>query len=89
VPNARPCLVSLTDTSGVQHSVEVVAGSLYEAAALAILEFRQCPYVEAEPGVGITLTITVKPPASSHQVRVGKLHSWLEGAGIIPVLTNI
>ena len=34
------CRVSFTD-SGIEHAVEVSADSLYEAAALAIAEFRK------------------------------------------------
>jgi hypothetical protein len=35
VPTARTCLVSVTDTEGIRHTVEITAGSLDEAAAIA------------------------------------------------------
>jgi hypothetical protein len=34
------CRVSLTDTNGIPYDVEVQAESLYEAVALAVVEFR-------------------------------------------------
>jgi hypothetical protein len=37
----RACAVSFTDSEGVQHSVQVSAASLYEAAAEALAAFRQ------------------------------------------------
>ena len=44
----RSCFVSFTDSYGLQHSVEVTAESLYEAAVLAIKLFREH---DCEPGV--------------------------------------
>jgi hypothetical protein len=46
VPTARTCLVSFTDSENIGHSVEVVASTLYEAAVLAIAQFRSCVHVE-------------------------------------------
>ena len=37
----KKCLVSFRDTAGVEHVAEVVAESLYEAAALALKQFRR------------------------------------------------
>jgi len=34
------CLVSFTDTENIRHAVEVSATALYEAAVLAMMEFR-------------------------------------------------
>jgi len=41
VPSARTCLVSFIDSEGIRHSVEVTASTLYQAAALAIGDFRR------------------------------------------------
>jgi hypothetical protein len=38
---SRSCVVSFTDADGVEHSVRVSAASLYEAAVLALAEFRR------------------------------------------------
>ena len=39
MPNQRKCIVTLRDHEGVEHAAELVAESLYEAAALAIHSF--------------------------------------------------
>jgi hypothetical protein len=69
VPTARTCYVSFTDTNGIRHVVEVAATTLYEAATLAIAEFRRCGFTENALGPATRLTVTVKPPATSHEVQ--------------------
>ena len=64
--------------------VEVAAGSLYEAAALAVAEFRRCGFADTRTGPATRLTIAVEAPATTHQLSVGKLNSWLEGSGRSP-----
>jgi hypothetical protein len=49
VPTSRTCLVSFTDSEGIRHAVEVEASSLYEAAALAIGEFRDLSTAQETP----------------------------------------
>jgi hypothetical protein len=60
VPTARTCLVSFTDTNGFRHAVEVAASTLYEAATLAIAEFRRCGFMENAPGSATRLTVSVE-----------------------------
>jgi len=84
VPTARTCLVSFTDSEGIRHSVEVAAGTLYEAAALAIGEFRRCGFTADAPGPATRLTVTVQAPATSHEVRVSKIEAWLQSGGTSP-----
>ena len=79
VPNTRTCRVSFTDTEGIVHAVQVPAASLYEAAALAVAEFRRCGFMnDATPGPATRLTVTVEAPLSVHELPVGKLMRWLE-----------
>jgi len=79
VPNTRTCRVSFTDTQGIMHAVQVPAASLYEAAALAVAEFRRCGFMsDATPGPATRLTVTVEAPLSVHELPVGKLMRWLE-----------
>jgi hypothetical protein len=84
VPTARTCHVSFTDSEGIQHAVEVSASTLYEAAALAIAEFRRCGFTVNAPGPATRLAIAVKAPATSHEVRVSKIEAWLESGGRSP-----
>jgi len=78
---ARTCLVTFTDSDGIRHSVEVTATTLYEAAALAINEFRRCRSTSNAPGPATRLTVALKTPATSHEVRWGKIEAWLQSAG--------
>ena len=84
VPTTRTCLVSFTDSEGIRHAVEVAASSLYEAAALAIAEFRRCGFTANAPGPATRLTVTVQAPATSHEVRLSKIEAWLESGGRSP-----
>jgi hypothetical protein len=84
VPISRTCLVSFTDSEGIRHAVEVAANSLYEAAALAIGEFRRCGFTADAPGPATRLTVAVQAPATAHEVRVSKIEAWLQGAGKSP-----
>ena len=84
MPTARICLVSFIDSESIQHAVEVSASTLYEAAALAIAEFRRCGFTAHAPGQATRLTVTVKAPATSHEVRVSKIEAWLQGGGRSP-----
>jgi hypothetical protein len=81
VPPAPTCLVSFTDSEGIQHAVEVSASTLYEAAALAIAEFRRCGFTAHAPGHATRLTVRVKAPPTSHEVRLSKIEAWLQSGG--------
>lgn len=71
------CVVFFTDTESVRHSVEVEARSLYEAAALALAEFRSSGVVE-EIGPATRLSIAVRRPETIHELAVGKVEAWLQ-----------
>ena len=82
---ARVCIVSFKDASGVVHSVEVAAESLYEAAALALAEFRSSPMLNGNlPGPATTFTIAVKGPSTEHAVCLNRLFTWLRSSGKTP-----
>src|SRR5437879_9997180 len=65
VPTARTCLVSFTDSENIRHAVEVSATTLYEAAVLAMAEFRRCGFTANAPGPVTRLTVKVQSPATS------------------------
>src|SRR5215475_7189201 len=71
------CKVSFTDGEGVSHSVTLAASSLYEAAALAVAEFKKSGFEPVDVGPGAKLTIAVEAPAMTHELTVGKLEAWL------------
>jgi hypothetical protein len=53
------------------------ASTLYEAATLAIAEFRRCGFAENAPRPATRLTLTVKAAATSHEVQWGKIETWI------------
>lgn len=83
VPSSR-CTVSFTDTNGITHSVNVSAGSLFEAAALAVAEFRRCGFADAAPGPGTILDVAVQSPSTAHSLRASQLAGWLRSSGKSP-----
>jgi hypothetical protein len=44
-------------------------------------EFRKCGFAENAPGPATSVTVAVKSPATSHEVRCGKVEAWLQSAG--------
>jgi hypothetical protein len=60
-------VVSFVDSIGIRHSVEVAAESLYEAAALAVREFRRHPWVDdVEPGSVTPLSLFARRSVELH-----------------------
>lgn len=82
--NLRSCLVSFTDTEGVEHAIRVPAESLYEAAIEAMAAFRRGAFAEMTFGSATRLRIRVKAPEEEHTVTVGKVLSWLDGGARSP-----
>jgi hypothetical protein len=58
----RTCTVSFMGPSGVRHSVEVTAESVYEAAALGVSALRNSGWADAI-APGTELEIQVREPA--------------------------
>ncbi len=74
----KTCKVSCFDLRGVEHAIEVSAGSVYEAVAQALRIFRDKEWVE-DIGRGQTpISVKVKHPEIEHTVRVQDLERWLE-----------
>jgi len=74
----RTCLVSCEDLNGIEHTVEITAGTLYEAVAQALRLFRENDWV-GEIGKGLTtIKVVVKQPPVAHHVRVKDFERWLE-----------
>ena len=84
VPTVRSCLVSFTDTEGIEHSVRIAAESLYEAAIEAMAAFRHGAFADMTFGPATPLRIRVRAPEEEHTVTVGKVLSWLDGVARSP-----
>ena len=74
------CIVSYLDMEGVRHTVEVEAGSLYEAAALAIRTFREH---DCEPGRAANMEVEVRSSVT-HTVTPMRIYEWLNGGSKSP-----
>lgn len=79
----QTCIVTLTDSRGVRHTVDVVAESLFEAAGLALVAFKQDGWTESF-GPATRIEVEVRPPAVRHLVSVLQIQRWLQGATISP-----
>ena len=71
---ARACKVSFVEL-GAQHTAGVDAESAYEAAVLALKQFRHKPYVKG-PGRYTVLEIQVEAPARI-KLKVAEVLEWL------------
>jgi hypothetical protein len=73
----KRCRVSFTDSDGVEHTVEVEAGSLYEAVGLAIDRFRRCEHVKYEPAASHAFTVEPREPGTEHRLTRKVFDEWL------------
>jgi hypothetical protein len=80
----QQCKVSYSGTDGIEHSVEVSAATLFEAAARAVAEFRKAELIECPPGPGVQLRVEVRAPATTHIVPFARVQSWLSVVGRSP-----
>ena len=72
------CRVSFTDSEKLEHAVEVEAGSLYEAVALAVADFRQDPLLKDGPGANTEFTVAVLKSPPEHRIRLNQVEKWAE-----------
>lgn len=79
----KTCLVTVTDVRGVRHSVEVVAGSLFEAGVLGLSALKGDAWTE-DIGPATRLEVQVQEPAVKHTLSVLQIKRWLDGASISP-----
>jgi hypothetical protein len=81
---ARSCRVSLEDANGVEHAVEVLADSLYEAAALGLAMLTKSAWADHKPGPLTRLRVEVREPAVEHSVTIQQLRRWADRTPISP-----
>jgi hypothetical protein len=79
----RICTVGFKSPTGISHSVEVEAQSLYEAAALGLARLKQDGWIEGL-GPSTRLEIEARPPATQHVISVQQLQRWINGTASSP-----
>ena len=75
----RRARVTARDHEGTSHTVEVNAGSLFEAAALALAAYREEGWLGELPA-NAALEVLVLPPPVRHVVTLAAVERWLEAA---------
>jgi hypothetical protein len=78
----RTCTVSFSGPSGIRHSVDVTAESVYEAAALGLSALRKSGWADAV-ALGTELEIQVREPPTCHRITV-QIHRWCDGIAASP-----
>ena len=76
----RRCEVAFTDHKGVRHSVVVDAETLNEAICMAVVAFKQDPWLERVHS-HTRLEVEVREPGTKHSLTLGAVEKWLEGHG--------
>jgi hypothetical protein len=77
----RQCVVTFRDAEGVEHAVDVTAESLYEAAALALQQFRRSEWSRGASLDTGTFKVEVCEPATFYRLKVADLERWLARSG--------
>ena len=78
----RACRVTVADTSGGNHSVEVTAGTLYEAVALGLAALRSDSW--ADELVHGDVRVSVRSVEAEHTVKIAEFYQWIERSGGSP-----
>lgn len=79
----RTCTVSFTGPSGIRHSVDVLAESLFEAGALGVSAFRRSGWADVI-APGTELDIAVREPPVSHRITLQQIQRWCDGVAVNP-----
>jgi hypothetical protein len=87
----RTCIVTLTDSRGIRHSVEVKAESLFEAAGLALHALRSASDATGKSGEWVDtigpatkLDVEVREPVVRHTITVQQLERYIESTARTP-----
>jgi hypothetical protein len=80
----RSCKVTIEDLNGVRHTVEVTAGSLYEAVALGMAAIRADEWVSGvAQGMNPVRVRAMNVPVE-HEVKLMDFTKWLDRDGGSP-----
>jgi hypothetical protein len=76
----RACSVTFTGVSGIRHTVDVEAETLFEAAVVAVSRFRKDIWGEAIAS-GTELRVEVRDPPTKHSLTLQQVERWLASPG--------
>ena len=82
---SKQCRVSVTDSSGIEHTVTVEADSVYLAAARGLAELRKHGWVDEIPeGLNCLRIVVSESREVTHNVTVKRLQQWAMGSARSP-----
>ena len=79
----RLCSVGFKSATGISHSVDVEAETLYEAAAVGLARLKKDGWIEGL-GPGTRLEIHVREPGSHHVLSVRHVERWVNSVNASP-----
>ena len=82
--SVRTCRVTIQDTEGVSHGVEVTAATLYEAVAQGLAAIRGNDWVAGIAGGFNVVKVAVSDVRVEHEVKLQEFTKWLEREGGSP-----
>ncbi len=82
----RACTVSFQGVSGIRHSVDLDAESVYEAAIRGIHLLKKDGWVD-NLGSGTEIDVHVPDAGTTHRVSVQQLRRWCDGVTSTPADT--
>lgn len=77
----RPCTVSFKDGRGIEHSTDVLAETVMEAAALGLRSFREQEMLDDDGVCDLRVEVVTK---TVHVVPLLKLRAWLDSGSPDP-----
>jgi hypothetical protein len=80
----RSCRVTVQDSEGISHTVDVTAATLYEAVAQGLAAFRCDDWVADLGGRIGVVKVSVAEIRVEHEVKLKDFTSWLERPGRSP-----
>ena len=80
----RSCRVTIRDLDGVSHTVEVTAGTLYEAVAEGLATIRGNEWVAGMAEGLNVVKVSVADVRVEHEVKLVDFTKWLERTGGSP-----
>jgi hypothetical protein len=76
-------MVSFAGPSGVRHSVEVAAESIYQAAAVGVSALKNSGWADAI-APETELEVQVRGPATCHRLTVQQIRRCCDGVAVSP-----
>jgi hypothetical protein len=78
----RTCRVTFRDINCIEHSVEVLASSLFQAVAAGLVAMRQTTWFDISQGYVEAVVEVQEAATATHRVEIRRFYEWVEQRGI-------